>query len=176
MANETTTTAEATTTAAVPAAVETAVETKTTPSSETPAAVETPTVTATPETKQTETPAVPAKVVPEKYELKLTEGSLLDQSHVDDVASYAKKLGLSNEDAQGLLDRENQVAASFIQKQKETLEQNAVKWVEAVKADSELGGDKFNENVELAKRVIVRFGSDGFKKNWITPDWGITQN
>jgi hypothetical protein len=56
-----------------------------------------------PEAKPTE-----AKVVPEKYDLKLPEASLLDASHVEKLTAFAKERGLSNDEAQALLERENQ--------------------------------------------------------------------
>ena len=44
-----------------------------------------------------------AKVAPEKYDLKLPEGSKLDAKHIEKIAADAKARGLSQEDAQALL-------------------------------------------------------------------------
>lgn len=110
-----------------------------------------------------ETPAA-APLVPEKYELKLAAGALLDQTRVDDIAAYAKQNGLSQEQAQGLLDREQSAVASFAQNQQTQIKQTTDAWLESVKSDKEIGGDKFNENVEMAKRVITKFGTDDFKQ------------
>lgn len=102
--------------------------------------------------------------VPEKYELKLKEGSLLDAKVVEHVEARAKALGLSAEQAQALLEEKEQTVSSIVQSQKDTLAANTAKWIEDVKNDKELGGEGVNENLETAKRFVAKFGSDAFKK------------
>src|SRR3990172_2365452 len=43
---------------------------------------------------------------PEKYEIKLPEGSLLDASEIERTVTLAKEQGLSNKTAQALLDHQ----------------------------------------------------------------------
>lgn len=117
-----------------------------------------------------ETPVAPvvtpptAQVVPEKYDLKLPADAKLDASFVESVASYAKENGLSNEQAQKVLDRE----AGLVSNHTKTLVseyQNQVKsWQDAVAADKEFGGDKLTENKEMYHRAVERFGGETFKK------------
>lgn len=101
---------------------------------------------------------------PEKYELKLSEDSLLDSSVVERIAAEAKERGLSQDDAQKLLDRENSAVTSYQKLQEEEYKQRSGAWVDEIKSDKELGGEAFNENAELAKRVTQRFGSEAFLK------------
>ena len=106
----------------------------------------------------------PERVVPEKYELKLPDGSLLDSKAVEKIATFAKENGLTNTEAQAVLERENQAVVSYVEGQREMLAQKQKEWVETVKNDKELGGDGFTKNVEMAKRVVERYGSDALKQ------------
>ncbi len=105
---------------------------------------------------------------PEKYELKLPEDSQLDEAVLDRTAAYAKKRGLSNADAQELVDQQDQAVADHLKAARGI----ADGWVAEVKADKELGGDNFKKSSELAKRVVNRFGSDAFKTALIDTGMG----
>lgn len=102
--------------------------------------------------------------VPEKYDLKLKDNSGLDQSHVDALQSFAKERGLSNDQAQSILDRDAERLASFTKSSIETAKAMGQKWVEEVKADAEIGGQHFQKTVEDAVSVINRFGTPELKK------------
>lgn len=104
------------------------------------------------------------KSVPEKYELKIPEGSLLEASRLEEIAAFAKAQGFSNETAQAVLERESSAIKAYNESQQAILKEMVeVKWVEQVKADKEIGGEKFRENVELAHRALAHFGSEDFK-------------
>lgn len=111
---------------------------------------------------ETKKPEEEKKVVPEKYELKVPEGSQLDASYVEKIASYAKEQGLSNEQAQALLERDSAALADYVKAQHETLEKQQVEWKQQVELDKEIGGQAHRQNVELAHRVLKRFGSEAF--------------
>ena len=113
--------------------------------------------------KTTDKKADAAKA-PTAYELKLPEGSLLDESAVERTVSYAKERGLTNEQAQAILEREHGAVASYVEAQTKALQTKATAWVAEIKADKEIGGEKFNENVELAKRVIQKHAPENLKK------------
>lgn len=109
--------------------------------------------------KKEEAKAVPEaeqKVVPEKYDLKLSEDSLLDQGSMERIAAIARERGLSNEEAQGFLQEQEKATQTFIDERKAA-------WLAESKADKEIGGDALNENAELAKRVVERFGNPTLK-------------
>ena len=98
-------------------------------------------------------------VVPEKYDLKLPEGSLLSAEELGKIESFAKERGLPNKDAQALLDQQSKLLTSYAEGEKSKWGTETAKWPDAVKADPEIGGEAFQQNVELAKRVVTRFGS-----------------
>lgn len=101
---------------------------------------------------------------PENYDLKLPEDSLLDPSTIERISAEAREKGLSNEAAQELIDREHQAVSAYKEAQDEQVKEIQDSWVSTAEADKEIGGDAFKENVELAKRVVDRYGSDDFKK------------
>lgn len=138
-------------------------ETKT---AETAAAATAETKTADP--AKTETP--PAKsVVPEKYDLKLPEGSQLDASAVEKIASFAKERGLSNEQAQAVLQRDHEAKASFEAANKpggEDWVKRTADWEKAALADKEIGGsaEALKANAELGRRVLSKFFPESMAK------------
>lgn len=96
---------------------------------------------------------------PEAYTIKpprgLPEGQELDKSVMDSFQSVARELDLSNDNAQKLVDQVMPVM------NRRALEQQAelhAKWIEAVKTDKEIGGQKLDENLAIAKRAIKAHG------------------
>lgn len=128
------------------------------------AVVGTPPASAVTTAQSAQPPSAQVPVVPEKYDLKMPEGSPLDKSYVDKIASYAKEQGLSNEQAQKVLEREHSVVSDFAKKQQENHNQLVDTWAKQVESDNEIGGQNYKQNVELASRVVKRFGSDTFIK------------
>lgn len=96
---------------------------------------------------------------PDKYELNVSEDSLLDPSRVDEISTYAKEKGLSNEAAQELVTREETAVTEYHKEQLQVVEDAKAKWAEDTKADKEIGGADFQKNEELAVRVVERFGT-----------------
>ena len=102
---------------------------------------------------------------PEKYELKLPEGStFLDAKALERTAAFAREQGLTNDEAQALLEREHEVVKTYAESQQAMATQSVQKWAEEAKADKEIGGEAFVKNAELAKRVVERYGTEAFKK------------
>lgn len=97
---------------------------------------------------------------PEKYDLKLPDGTPLDSSEIEKTADYARERGLSNDAAQELLRRDHEAVMGYIDRAKEQVAQ----WASQAQADKEIGGDAFAGNVETAKRFFDRFGSPALKK------------
>lgn len=96
--------------------------------------------------------------------LKLPEGSLLDPALVEKTAAYAKERGLSQEQAQGLLERESEAATAHQDRLLANHKAMTAKWIEDVKADKEIGGAAFVQSTEDARRALTRFGSEAFRK------------
>ncbi len=130
-----------------------------TPAATAPAAVVPP--AATP-------PAQPAPtataVVPDKYELKLPDGSPLDQAYVDKLSSTAKELKLSQDQAAGLLKRDSELIQADRQAANDKMltdyKSQSEAWLKECELDKEYGGEKFKENVDLAHKFILKFGGE----------------
>jgi len=96
--------------------------------------------------------------------LTLPKDSLLEQADLDRIAAEAAERGLSQEDANALVRRESEAIAKYSSRQLAQLDEEGAKWVESARKDPELGGAKFDENKELARRFVDRFGSDELKR------------
>jgi hypothetical protein len=105
------------------------------------------------------------KVVPEKYDLKLSEGSALDPAALDRIAALAKAQGLDQEEAAEFLKMQEEDVQAFVTERKQT-------WLQQLKDDKELGGDNFNENVALSSRVIEKYASPGLKAELAKTGYG----
>lgn len=92
---------------------------------------------------------------PEKYEFTPPEGQELDANALAVFEPIAKELGLSQEQAQKLVDIYPQIQ----QQQAEAWSKQVSDWGEQVKADKEIGGDKFNTSVGAAQRALDQFGN-----------------
>lgn len=104
-------------------------------------------------------------VVPEKYDVKLPKDSHLNAEHVEKLSAYARSKGLSNEQAQALLDREHETVSSFVEAQKAHLAKQADEvWIGQIKADPEFGGDKLKESTAHAHRFMNKYASPELKK------------
>jgi hypothetical protein len=101
---------------------------------------------------------------PKEYTLDLPENSQLDASAVDRIASFAKERGLTKDQAQELLSMESNAVSKFAEAQAEQVKVRVDGWKADVKLDKELGGEAYEKNVELAKRVVERFATEDFKK------------
>lgn len=119
-------------------------------------ATATATATATTEQQAAEKTAEEAAkpTVPEKYELKLPEGSLLAPSDIERISTLAKEKGLSPEAAQELLEVQSITHREALDRQLETVRNE---WATAAAADPEIGGAEFKQNAELASRVVERY-------------------
>lgn len=92
---------------------------------------------------------------PEKYDFAAPEGQELDANALSVFEPIAKELGLTQEQAQKLVDIYPQIQ----QQQAEAWSKQIADWGEQVKADKEIGGDKFNASVGLAQRALDQFGN-----------------
>lgn len=130
---------------------------------------------ATPPAKAGDTPAAPPAGTqgkpgteptnpdtPPEITLAKPDGSLLSDDEVSKITEFAKANGYSQEQANKLLERESVAATSRVDEQSKAVEALSIKWIDEAKADAEIGGDKFEESAEMAKRVAKRFGSEKF--------------
>jgi len=101
---------------------------------------------------------------PEGLKLQAPEGSTLTAEHVERTAAFAKEQGLSQEQAQAVLERESKELSSFVGKQKENRDAVVSQWAEQVKNDKEIGGENFDKSIAGAREVLNKFGSPELKK------------
>jgi len=128
-----------------------------------PATVVTAPPTVIPDPVKPATPATPATPEAIKYDLKLSDKTSLDDAVLERTSAIAREMGLSNENAQKSLNFVDTEVAAHLARQRESFAKLSATWVGELKADKEFGGDKYNENVENAKRAVARFGSDSLK-------------
>ncbi|HLB68745.1 MAG TPA: hypothetical protein VJN63_09850 [Thermoplasmata archaeon] len=116
----------------------------------------------TPDPKSTAPDASPGATpgTPAVYALKIPDGSLLAQADIDSISAWAKERGYTNEEAQEIVGREHETSLRVIESLKTQHEREQQAWVDSVKADPELGGDKLSTTRDLAGKVLRRFGSD----------------
>lgn len=93
--------------------------------------------------------------VPEAYAFTTPEGVTLDADAVSEFSAIAKELGLEQGKAQAIAD----VAMKMQARQADAHQALVESWVEQVKVDKTLGGDKLTENLAIAKKALDAFGS-----------------
>lgn len=96
--------------------------------------------------------------------LKLPEKALISAKALERVTATATALGLSQEHAQKALDETNAVVADYVEEQKASFATTTKGWIDVVKADAEMGGDKFAATIQDAAKPIDRFFTPAFKK------------
>ncbi len=114
-------------------------------------------------------PAEPAKpATPEAYQLSYPEGYQLDESVLGQATGMFKELGLTQEQAQKLVEFDAQRMAQANSPQAQEAAQAAALeahnkqvdgWVDSLKSDNEFGGAKFEENVGIAQKAMTSYGS-----------------
>lgn len=110
---------------------------------------------ATTETQQTQAPTVP-----ETYEFQMPDGVELDKAALDDFTGVAKELKLDQAAAQKIAD----VGVKMAQRQREVFEATKLQWAEQARTDKDIGGEKFEQNLAMAKKTLETFGSPELKE------------
>lgn len=96
---------------------------------------------------------------PEKYEFKYPEGYQVDEASLGEYSTAFKELGLTNEQAQRLVDMDAKRSASSSEAAIAAQKQQVETWVGELKSDPEFGGAKFEANVGIANKALAAFGS-----------------
>ncbi len=95
----------------------------------------------------------------------------LDAELLGQATPLFKELGLSQEQAQKLVDFQAANAAKAQQSRQEAFSNLINKWQTDAKADKEFGGDKFEESVGIARLAVNKFGTPAFKQ--LMEDHGV---
>lgn len=95
----------------------------------------------------------------EYKDFTLPEGWEIDKDAIGEFKSVAKELGLTQEQAQKLVDMQTK----FSGKQNESLQSSWDKvqehWRSEAEADKEFGGTNFQANVGVAKKALDKYGT-----------------
>lgn len=92
---------------------------------------------------------------PEKYEFVPPEGVTLDPAAVEEFTPVARELGLTQEQAQRVVN----LYAGLQQRQADALAEQSRQWVEQVMADKDLGGARWDANRALVAQARDRFAT-----------------
>jgi hypothetical protein len=103
---------------------------------------------------------------PEQYaDIKLPEGTAIDERTASEFKGLVRKMGMTQERAQKALDYGNQIIKQRMEAIYKPWHDNQAKWEAEVKADPEIGGAKFEQNMETARLVFQPSDSNPFIKN-----------
>lgn len=106
------------------------------------------------------------------YDLKLAEESHLDAKAIEEVTAFATENKLSNEAAQAMLKREEEMLTNFVQSNEAALDAQVNQWRESIVADKVLGGENLETTKANSRRAVERFGSEGFIEILNTTGYG----
>ncbi len=98
---------------------------------------------------------------PAEYgDFTVPEGQEIDKAMLEKFSPLAKKLNLSQEQAQELVNFQTEVLGAQQQAWSETLET----WQGEAKNDAEYGGEKFDASIGLAHKALDVFGNDALEQ------------
>ena len=111
--------------------------------------------------------------VPETYaDFTVPEGvDGLDKAAMERATPLFKELGLSQENAQKLVNFYASEIQAGAQNQLESFSQLKQEWREKSSKDNEFGGDKFQENVGIAMKALDKFGTPELRE--LMDDTGV---
>ncbi|MTC64186.1 peptidase [Providencia alcalifaciens] len=137
-------------------------ETSTTGDQTTTTGTETDKANDTSSTKQEGTDKKPVSAAPEKYEFTVGEGQELDKEAVAAFEPIARELGLSNEQAQKIVDvYGSTIMPQLVKQQADEWQKQVTGWAETVNADKEGLGS--TESIGNAQKALDQFGSPELK-------------
>ena len=123
----------------------------------------------TAETTETTTQTVPTDEVkavegaPEQYEFKFEDGVEANEDLLNQFTPLFKEANLPQEKAQKLVDAYTQYEKARIETEQQAWKDLQNEWVDATKADKDVGGHDFMEKLAVAKKAVDQFGSKELK-------------
>lgn len=101
---------------------------------------------------------------PEKYsDFTLPEGLKLDEAVMGEFQTLARELNLPQAAAQKLVDLGARMQTGNAEQLQATIEAQGEAWGAQAKADKEFGGDKFDQNLAVAKKALDQFATPELK-------------
>lgn len=118
-------------------------------------------VVAAPAVTPAETPAPTPAAAVKPAELKFADG--FDPTAAESLKAAVADLGLDAEKGQKFVDLQIANQAKAAAAQAEATKKVQADWVNALKADQEIGGADFDANQKVAARAVEKFGGADFK-------------
>jgi len=97
-----------------------------------------------------------------QYKLELSENSLMDNSFLEEIESFLVENNISEDVAKGMLNKQEEVLAKWVESKTEAIEAEKDQWRDQVVNDKVMGGDNLKTTVENAKRVVGKYASEDF--------------
>lgn len=103
----------------------------------------------------------PLAGAPEKYEFKAPDGQTYDPQVLEEFSAAAKNANLTQDAAQKLIEKMAPAIAARQQAQIESIQRT---WADTSSADKEFGGEKFEENLAVARKALTTFATPEMRK------------
>ena len=114
----------------------------------------------------------------DSYTITVPEGMVLNESLMTALTPILQEMNMNNEQVQTLSDAWSKVQQTTdtenVKATEQAFQEQIVTWQQEVKADTELGGLKYDENLAIANQALKQFGSSEFKQ--ILEDTGLGNN
>jgi len=102
---------------------------------------------------------------PDTYaDFTMPEGVTVDSALLTEAAPVFKDLGLTQDQAQKLVDFQAKQVQASSANQVEAFNQMMSDWQEQSRNDKEFGGDKFDESISVARSAVDKFGTPELSK------------
>lgn len=108
---------------------------------------------------------------PERYEIKLPEGSAIGDKEIEKISELARKLDLTNDQAVELASLHNAFALESSKALDSEAEATVKEWHDAVLADPELGGKNFDTTRKHAQAAMSKIGTRALQE--VLDDTGL---
>ena len=106
-----------------------------------------------------------SQTTPDTYaDFAMPEGVTVDSAMLNEATPLFKELGLTQDQAQKLVDFQAKQVQASSQSNVDAFNQLMNDWQEQSKNDKEFGGDKFEENIGIARSAIDKFGTPELKQ------------
>lgn len=127
------------------------------------------------DTDVSEEDTVKEQVVPEEYtDFTAPENYEFNDEFLTPFKELAKELELSQENAQRLVDIHTKNVAELADQLANEFDDTMVEWAKESRIDKEFGGQKFNENLGVARSVLQKWGTP--ELNELITNTGIGNN
>ena len=97
---------------------------------------------------------------PETYgDFKIPDEMKIDSEQLTQFHDIARKFNLTQESAQELVDMQVGFSKDVLAKNVEIWKETTAGWLKESKADAEIGGQKYEESIEVSQRALKQFGT-----------------